>query len=568
MLIAIVLAIYPIWHAMEKPHTEADYRVTAKSQEWRVPTIDRGDRRILLLMIDGLSVPAYEKALHDSRLPHLERLMQERPTSARSAVSTFPSATSPSVQELLSGHYAELDYIATPGAVHAFDRQARRIIRYVTEPDSWQWPLPTVFDAVKGQPAVTVFEGRWDGPTSILTQYNIASQAILAALGASALSTGDAGPVDVYLDIVRSAAPPVVSMVVLNEFDMAAHFYGPESVEAQRALGDCDQLLGEIVHTMADMRGPDGKSLLDATTIVIFGDHGMVRSGQFVNLPKFFAGHGIKAMDVSTIPHVVFRERLGRLWTQWPDAILVAGGSNVTQVYLRRHSGSWSDNEPATEGEAKRGSKLPSADTMIQALAALTGIDQVISVADDGAIHIFNSESEAKILERRIAGERRFAYVVRADAVADPLGYLLEPSAAILVCRGEPAPATCFHDGLTWTDRTYASRYPGAVPLMPKAFRPARFAGDLIVTARAGYSFLRNQNGDHGNLYRDAVLTPLILNGPGVHACEESHVPRLVDIYPTASVLLGAMPDDPALRGLDGRILDCVKEPAGEPGVE
>jgi len=568
LILVAILTVYPVWQSMKSRHTDTDYRITASGQEWRVPKLARDDRRILLLMIDGLSVPAYEKALADGRLPNLQRLMASRPTSAMSAVSTFPSATSPSVQEMLSGRYAELDYLASPGAVHAFDRKDRRIIRYVTEPDSWQWPLPTVFDAVKGQPAVTVFEGRWDGPTAILTQYNMASQAILAALGASALSTGDAGPVDIYLDIVRSEQPPVVSLVVLNEFDMEAHFYGPLSAEAQRALGDCDALLGKILQSMEHIKTHAGRNLLEQTTILFFGDHGMIRSGRFVNLPKFLADQHIKAMDVSTIPHVIFRERLGRLWTQWPDAILVAGGSNVTQVYLRRTSGGWTDNEPVTEGEAKRGARIPAVGTLIEALRQLEGIDQVMHSDTDGSIHIYNGSSEATVVERSVQGERRFAYLVDPGAVADPLGYLEDEIAADLVCRNPTPGDGCFHDALSWIDRTYHSRYPAAVPLVPKAFSPARFAGDLIVTARTGYSFLRNQQGDHGNLDRDAMLTPLVLNGPGVHECEESHVPRLVDMYPTVSVLLGARPDDPALRTLDGRVLDCVREPMDPTPVE
>jgi hypothetical protein len=564
----IVLA-YPAWQLLDMLRTDTDRRGSEFSESWQVPTLNRGTRRVLLLMIDGLSVPSFEKALADGLMPNLRQLMRDRPTSSVTAVSTFPSATSPSVQELLSGRYAELDNLASPGAVHAFDREARRIVRYVTEPESWQWPVPTIFDATRGLPVVTVFEGRWDGPTTILTQYNMASQAILAALGASALSSGDAGPVEVYLDIVRNEEPPVLSLVVLNEFDMAAHFYGPDSAEAHHALGDCDDLIGEILATMASTSLNNGSTLLDTTTILVFGDHGIAGSGQFVDLPAFFARDGLETVDVSTIPHVVFRERLGRLWTEWPDAILVAGGSNVTQVYLRRPSGGWSDNGSVTDGEARRVSRMPPLDSLIRRLAELDGVDQVLRAGPGGETEVYSDSSKATIIERKVDSKRQFAYVVDPAATTDPLGYLADDAARALVCRGDEAPeGACFHDTVTWTDRTYESPYPGAVPLIPKAFSPARFAGDLIVTARAGYSFLRDQNGDHGNLARDAVLTPLILNGPGIRPCRESHVPRLVDIYPTVSVLLGAATDDPALSDLDGRILDCVREPVGNLPVE
>lgn len=535
---------------------------------WRLPVLRSPGGRVLLLMIDGLPAGVFDAALAGGQLPQTARLLKSRPTASATAVSTFPSATSPAVQELLSGRYAELDYLAAPGAVHAFDRVQRRIVRYVTEPDSWQWPVPTLFDIVSGRPAVTVFEGRWDGPTTILTQYNMASQALLAAIGASALSNGDAGPVRTYLEVLRSDEPPVVSLVVLNEFDVAAHFYGPESAEAARALRDCDQRLGEIVATMAAARGTRGGSLLDETAIMIFGDHGVIRSGGFVDLPAFFARHGLKAMDVSTIPHIMFRERLGKLWTQWPDVILVAGGSNVTQIYLRQPTGSWSAGGSASQAEARRHAEYPPVDRLATGILALPGIEHVLRREPGGTIRVADARSEAQIFERGRGGRREFAYLLAASAGGDPLGYIDEPDAAGLVCRGSDPGDECYHDARAWTDQTYTSRFPGAVPLVPKAFSPARFAGDLIVTARSGHGFLHNQKGDHGSLARGAILTPLIVNGPGVVDCPETHRPRLVDIYPTASVLLGADPDDPALAGLDGRVLDCVREPTQPPDVQ
>ena len=84
-----------------------------------------------------------------------------------------------------------------------------------------------------------------------------------------------------------------------------------------------------------------------------------------------------------------------------------------------------------------------------------------------------------------------------------------------------------------------------------------------MIAARRGYTFLRGQQGDHGNLDPDAMFTPLVINGPGVTPRPESHQPRLVDIYPSAAVLLGAAIDDPAFAALDGRVLDCVAAPSG-----
>jgi len=294
----------------------------------------------------------------------------------------------------------------------------------------------------------------------------------------------------------------------------------------------------------------------------------MVESGQFIDLPRFFQTLNAKAVDVSTVPHVMFRERLGRLWTEWPDTILVAGGSNVTQVYLRRPSGSWSSSSSPSTTEAKTHFKTPELRSLVKGISALQGIQQVMWADSTTSVYIADEVSEARVIEQNEGGQKRFAYIVDDAATKDPFGYLDDTSIAPLVCRGMVTGESCYHSSRTWSDRTAASRFPGAVPLLPKSSHPLNFAADLILTARPGYTFLRNQKGDHGNLERDAVMTPLILNGPGVYPCGETQVPRLVDIYPTASVLLGAAVDDAAFSSLDGRALDCVREPVSIPSVE
>jgi hypothetical protein len=129
------------------------------------------------------------------------------------------------------------------------------------------------------------------------------------------------------------------------------------------------------------------------------------------------------------------------------------------------------------------------------------------------------------------------------------------------VARERTLDPSCHRSADEWMERTLHTRYPGAVPLVPKAFHPQRFTGDLMVTALPGWSFLRAQRGDHGNLERDAVLTPLVVNGPGVEEARAPTLARLVDVFPTAAVLLGAAVDDPMLAALDGRPIPGVRGP-------
>lgn len=546
ILVVAGLPIASIWLTLEFPPDRGD--VHERRTDWALPVLPESDRHVLLIMVDGLAVASFERALAESRMPNLSRLMTERPTARLTAVSTFPSATSPAVPELLSGSYVETESIDAPPAVHAFDRVRRYVIRYVTEPDTWQWPVPTLFDAVGDRRSVTVFEGRWDGPIAILTQYNLVGQAFLEAIGAAAFSGGDRGPVEAYIRLLDQGELPTLSLVVFNAFDLAAHFHGPVSPEALNALASIDVLFGEILTAVGQRPGG-----LASTSIILFGDHGMTPSGRFVDLAEFFRTRGLATVDVSTLGHVLLRERLGTLWTNWTDVILVAGGSNITQIYLRDEESGWAP--PRDPG--RRQARL---DALANEIAALDGVDQVLLRDADGAVEVVDTTARARVLTRGSGHTRRFAYVVDAAATEDPFGYLREPRTRSLVCRGGVRD-DCFHSLTQWLDATADSTYPGAVPMLPKAFEPSEFAGDLMVAADVGYTFLQGQYGDHGHLHRDSMLTPLVINGPGVRDCPQPHQPKLVDIFPTAAVLLGADPEDPAFAALDGRVLTCIAPP-------
>jgi len=528
----------------------------ARLADTLVPRLDPGPHRVLLVMMDGLPKRAFDRALAEGAMPRLAALLAARPTVRTTAFATFPSSTSPSVPELLSGRYCSLDN-PEPDAVHAFDRAGRRIVRYVTEPDAWKWPVSNLFDAAHaaGLPAVTVFEGRWDGSRSILTRGANIRDAALEVAGFTDYD-GDRGPVEELVRDIRGEKPPRVALLVFNATDLAGHFHGPDSPEERAALVHSDELLGEVLTALAARRGSDGRTLLDDTTIFLFGDHGMVPSGTAVDLEPFFQSMGLHAYDASSVSQVVFRDRVGKVWTEWPDVLLVSGGSNITEVYFRAAGGGWLPGQPATPREQALAAHRPDPAAVAPQIAELPGVAQVLRMLGPDEIEVRASNGRrARVVARTGGAHRTYAYVVPAGAVDDPFSYLHEPSAAPLVCREGKVADRCFLAREEWIARTLRCRYPGAPPLLDKSLDPPRFSGDLVVTALPGYSFLRGQKGDHGNLERESILTELVLNGPGV---DPAHVPalvRLVDIYPTAAVLLGASPHDPALAGLDGHPL-------------
>ena len=381
-------------------------------------------------------------------MPRIARLMAERPTVATTALSTFPSSTFPSLAEMLSGDYAESADPSLPGAVHAFDRQERRVVRYFTQPGAWQWPIPDLFSAAaqSGVSALTVAEGRWDGAQSILTRGPELRAAVLETLGFEG-ANGDRNPVEALIRRLRQPAPPAVVLLIFNAVDLAGHFDGPDSPEAHRALAETDALLGQVLDTLQAATGAGGRPLLDDTTVILFGDHGMVPSGSFLDLQPIFQRRKLSTFDASSVSQIAFRERLGTLWTRWPDVLLVAGGSNVTQIYFRRPSGAWDDDEPPSPGEARKAARTPSAATATYSplLAELPGVAQVLRPLPDGRVELLASGGRVAWVERRGAGhDQTFAYVVPADAESDPLEYLQDPLVGPRICRQGDVGDACF----------------------------------------------------------------------------------------------------------------------------
>ena len=553
----ILLGAFGIASARQETATGGD--------EPSVPVLNPGERHVLLLMLDGLPAVPFEEALAAHELPNLERLFASRPTLRTRALSTFPSSTAPSVPDLLSGRWVEEDEFPAPNAIYAFDREQRRMARYLTQPDIWSWPVPNLFDAAAraGLSSETVFEGRWKSSESILTTGSIARSAALEMLGASEFVGGDSRPVEELISQFEKRGVPRVMLVVFNETDLKGHFHGPASPELRHALVATDGLIGELAGALARAKAPGGRSVLDETSIILFGDHGMAASGKFLDLEELFRRRGLVAYDASTAAHVVLRERLGARWTRWPDVILVSGGSNITQIYLRSPSGGWTEGAAALPKEVERARRRPEVEEIERQLLELPGVNQVLRRVAPHEVEIqADGNRIAWVIERGDGKDRRWAYVVPDGAAADPLCYLADPAVAPLVARSGSLSPSDFFDADTWIERTWNARYPAAVPLVQKAFHPQRFTGDLIVTAHLGWSFVKNQHGDHGNLERDVMFTPLVLNGAGVEGGAALSGARLIDIYPTAAVLLGADRNDPALTALDGRVLPGVHPPA------
>jgi len=343
---------------------------------------------------------------------------------------------------------------------------------------------------------------------------------------------------------------------VFNSVDLAGHLRSPESKRYEEALENLDRLLQEeLLDWMERYPLPGGGSYLDNTTIAIFGDHGMESSRKFVDLEDELGPRGYKVVDMGTVFQVAVREKLSRRWSEKPDVVLAPGGSNVTQVYLRRGDASWGDG-PAGPEETERIARL---------LSDAPGVEFVIRRLADDRLELRAQGGRTAVLALRGDGtDRRFAYRVGPGPGVDPLGYLADPEASRLVdAAGGPLDGPfspgAFHSFDDWHLATEATLYPAAVPLILKGCASGETQGDLVITSAPGWSFLRHTQGDHGGLRRDSIETTLLLVGPAVRPGASLAGSRLIDLLPTFLDLLGLAAEPDYLASLDGRALDVTR---------
>jgi arylsulfatase A-like enzyme len=517
------------------------------------PAAPDGDPHLLAICVDGLQAKAFESLLEEGKLPNVARLLDRYPHARGRALSSFPSSTAPSVPEFLTGRYADRTP-AMPRSIHAFDRDTGRARRYSLEPGAWEDGTPTLFTLLhaRGESSISLFEGHFDGSDNWSSRRAIVWGGVLEFLHVPVYNP-DSGLVRRLEKMIEERGePPRAAFLMLNSVDLAGHVQGPESRRYRDSIVRTDAVLGELFDWMAQVRLPDGRSYLDATTIAIFGDHGMEKAPRFVPLEAMLRERGSEVVDLGTLVQVAFREKMSPNWADKPDVVLAPGGSNVTQVYLRAPDGTWG-KEPAGPETTR---------PLAEVFEATPGVELVVRRMGPSSLEIRSAGTrKARVFERDRDGARSFAYVVATGAASDPLGYLDEPGAAALVrvigeasLDAEP-PSDAFHDLDEWASATSESDYPMAVPLLAKGCAPGPTQGDLVLTSARGWSFLHHGRGDHGGLRRESMETELVLAGREVDRNASLEGARLIDLLPTFLELLRYPMDEELLSSLDGRIL-------------
>jgi predicted AlkP superfamily pyrophosphatase or phosphodiesterase len=297
-------------------------------------------KKLVLVVIDGMTPAAFERAVSSGRAPALAFLAEHG--DYRQATSVFPSLTPVCLTSIATG--------AGPGIHHIpslvwWNRQERRIVEYGSSfaalraaglTQSLLDPIfnmnarhlapeaVTIYEALEDaglvaaavnitcyrgrhryRPAVPGFRRAAYGPSRFFFYGLFESDRTGAPF---AVRSRRGGSVDAYAAAVgrwlvtRDGFDFLA--YYLSGYDLASHTGGPESVEAEHALEQADAELGTLLEAAG---GPD--EFLERYAVVLLSDHGQTRVDRAARLEEPFA-------DVA-------------------GEIVVAASNRAGQVYLR-----------------------------------------------------------------------------------------------------------------------------------------------------------------------------------------------------------------------------------------
>jgi predicted AlkP superfamily pyrophosphatase or phosphodiesterase len=293
-------------------------------------------KRVILIVIDGLTPSMFEAAVGDGQAPALSFLAEHGRYSR--AVSTFPSLTPVCLSSIATGAHPDIHRI--PHLVW-YDREHARVVEYgssfaaLRAAGMGRSILDTIINMNRvhlGADAVTIYEALEDtGLTTAainITCYRGRTRHLPTLRGLSIPAYGpkrfffynlfesDAtgaplavfgraqGSIDAYAAAVgrwlvtRDGFDFLV--YYLPDYDFASHTYGPD--EAFEALGRSDAAIGALLDAAG---GPE--EFLDRYAVTVCSDHGQTHVDSSVRLQDRFAALADVLVTASNRAGMVYR---------------------------------------------------------------------------------------------------------------------------------------------------------------------------------------------------------------------------------------------------------------------
>jgi len=364
-------------------------------------------KKLILIVIDGLTPDAFERAAEDDRTPALKFLAANGAYTR--GISTFPSLTPVCLSSIATGAHPDVHRI--PHLVW-YNRDERRIVEYgssfaaIRAAGTRQAILDAIFNMNEqhlGTEAVTAFEALEDaGYTSAAINFTCYRGRIRHAPAVPAVARPAYGPkrfffynlfesdetgaplavfgrsvgsVDAYAAAVgrwlvtRDGFDFLVHY--LPDYDFASHVAGPDS--AEEALQRSDAAIWALVEAAG---GPD--HFLERYAVLLCADHGQTRVDRAVRLQDRYADEDV-IVTASNRAGMVYRtdatrsdarELAARLDSEpGAEAVLFLEGDEA----IARHAGEELRFAPSADGWKTSGDPtlLPQPDALERAWAAL-----------------------------------------------------------------------------------------------------------------------------------------------------------------------------------------------------
>lgn len=532
------------------------------------------DRLLFLIQIDGLVHDIFTSLLEGGELPNIASLMKDRPHSFGRVVTTYPSATAPSLPELFTGKWSD-GFFKRPRKINAFDRLQLKALKYEFLPDAWDGEHTDLFDIfeARGEKILSLFSVEFSAATITYHDSLFFGLDALGKMSGREILSYDRKVMDKLLELAGEPPYPRLVFLGFSATDLSGHFHGPSSAVYKSSLLEIDSCIGALISFLKS-KSDNGKNLYDKSVFFVFGDHGMMDSSKYIDLITLFKGEGLKTSDLGSIGHIV-AEKLNPFWMQDRDILSVPGGSNITELYVRKKYkekmfdwGTFADYDLLRNYPVQTWFQDKKVD-LIALLLETEGVGEVMaSIAPNVVVVHTPDRGEAYIYRKSTPQGNLIAYQPLGES-ADPFGYLSHPSASDMVClnRGmtpENFTESRFDDQFwsmrDWVRVTFDSKYPGAPAFIPKAFVLHHTTSDIIVNASASYNFSKFFKGDHGVLQRESMTTTLLASGEGIKPHFDFSDFLWVDFLPTVLKLMRIEAPAAFLDFLDGKAYSKLVE--------
>jgi arylsulfatase A-like enzyme len=499
------------------------------------PQVQRPGASVVLITVDGMSVPVMDELLADAALPNV-CWMIDNGVRVQQAVSGCPTVTYSQLTSLLTGRFPGHHGIL---GNHWFDRYSLTYRDYATT-ETYRWVDgdfrdPTLYERLRDRMTVSIQCAVRRGATRVVDNW---------------ASTGIRWFFQMY-DCVDQLMPTRFELVAelanqtgrwpelvhayFPSTDEVGHRWGRASPQYRAALRNVDRQIGRIRSAV------ESAGMTDRTFFVLVSDHGhvLVPKQNYFDIAGWLRRARGLAVTETVYRHHAYEARHRFYSTR--DAVVVVDGDRMGMVHLRGPHG-W--HERPTRLQLAR---------LIEPTAGLRPIwqhDGVLLAACRGvpeegetAVELYSRWGHSRISARYVGGPRLYRYDVLSG---DALGDWADAGLSASIAAGE-------HDGSQWFEATAGSLYPDFIVQLVALFDSPR-AGDVVLFAADGWDFRPGNRGGHGSILAADLRIPMIFVGPGIAKGRTIPRARLVDVAPTVLHLIrghGLLDHEPPMDGVD-----------------